>query len=267
MVDPEYSKKNGKRDDGRNLIEQWLQGGSGREYVWNRQDFLALTERRAKGEGASGQVMGLFEPSHMQFEADRASDPAGEPSLLEMTQFALAEMQKSERGYFLLVEAGRIDHAHHGSNAYRALADTVELSEAVQWVVDHVDLNDTLILVTADHSHTMTISGYPRRGNPILGLVESQPGKLAKDATGLPYTTLSYANGGGYKKRRPDLTEVDTAALNYQQLGTIPMYAETHAGEDVAAFAVGVNADKVRGVMEQNALFDVMHDALFEQDE
>jgi alkaline phosphatase len=267
MVDPEYSKKNGKRDDGRNLIEQWLQGGSGREYVWNRQDFLALTERRAKGEGASGQVMGLFEPSHMQFEADRASDPAGEPSLLEMTQFALAEMQKSERGYFLLVEAGRIDHAHHGSNAYRALADTVELSEAVQWVVDHVDLNDTLILVTADHSHTMTISGYPRRGNPILGLVESQPGKLAKDATGLPYTTLSYANGGGYKKRRPDLTEVDTAALNYQQLGTIPMYADTHAGEDVAAFAVGVNADKVRGVMEQNALFDVMHDALFEQDE
>ena len=130
-----------------------------------------------------------------------------------------------------------------------------------------MDLSDTLILVTADHSHTMTISGYPRRGNPILGLVETQPGRLAKDATGLPYTTLSYANGGGYRKRRPDLTKVDTAALDYQQLSTVPMYSETHAGEDVAAFAVGVNADKVRGVMEQNALFDVMHDALFERGE
>ena len=211
--------------------------------------------------------MGLFEPSHMQFEADRANDPAGEPSLLEMTQFALSEMQKADQGYFLLIEAGRIDHAHHGSNAYRALVDTVALSEAVQWVTDHVDLSDTLILVTADHSHTMTISGYPRRGNPILGLVETQPGRLAKDATGLPYTTLSYANGGGYRKRRPDLTEVDTAALDYQQLSTVPMYSETHAGEDVAAFAVGINADKVRGVMEQNALFDVMHDALFERGE
>ena len=92
VVDPEHSKKTGKRDDGRNLIEQWLQSRSGREYVWNRQDFLALGERRAKGEGSNGQVMGLFEPSHMQFEADRANDPAGEPSLLEMTQFALAEM-------------------------------------------------------------------------------------------------------------------------------------------------------------------------------
>ena len=267
VVDPEHSKKTGKRDDGRNLIEQWLQSRSGREYVWNRQDFLALSERRAKGEGSNGQVMGLFEPSHMQFEADRANDPAGEPSLLEMTQFALAEMQKADQGYFLLIEAGRIDHAHHGSNAYRALVDTVALSEAVQWVTDHVDLSDTLILVTADHSHTMTISGYPRRGNPILGLVETQPGRLAKDATGLPYTTLSYANGGGYRKRRPDLTEVDTAALDYQQLSTVPMYSETHAGEDVAAFAVGINADKVRGVMEQNALFDVMHDALFERGE
>lgn len=265
-MDPEYSDKSGKRDDGRNLIEQWLQAKPGREYVWNRSDFLALQEQRAK-QRSQGQVMGLFEPSHMQFEADRASDPAGEPSLLEMTQFALAEMQKSEQGYFLLIEAGRIDHAHHGSNAHRALGDTVALSEAVQWVVDHVDLRDTLVLVTADHSHTMTISGYPRRGNPILGLVETQPGQLAKDATGLPYTTLSYANGSGYKKRRPDLTEVDTTAVNYQQLGTIPMYSETHAGEDVAAFAVGVNADKVRGVMEQNALFEVMHGALFPQTE
>ena len=78
---------------------------------------------------------------------------------------------------------------------------------------------------------------------------------------------MSYANGSGYKKRRPDLTEVDTTGVNYQQLGTIPMYSETHAGEDVAAFAVGVNADKVRGVMEQNALFEVMHGALFPQTE
>ena len=222
-------------------------------------------EKRAADINIAGQFMGLFEPSHMQFESDRANDPAGEPSLLEMTQFALAEMQKSDRGYFLLIEAGRIDHAHHGSNAHRALVDTVALSDAVQWVVDNVNLEDTLILVTADHSHTMTISGYPRRGNPILGLVENQPGKLARDATGLPYTTLSYANGGGYKKRRLDLSEVDTTALNYQQLGTVPMYAETHAGEDVAAFAIGINADKVRGVMEQSALFEVMRGALFDR--
>ncbi|HBF62716.1 MAG TPA: hypothetical protein DDW59_04725, partial [Gammaproteobacteria bacterium] len=48
---------------------------------------------------------------------------------------------------------------------------------------------------------------------------------------------------------------------------TVPMYAETHAGEDVAAFAVGVNADKVRGVMEQSALFEVMRGALFDSND
>ena len=103
-----------------------------------------------------------------------------------------------------MVEAGRIDHAHHFSNAYRALTDTVALSDAVQWTVDNVDLKETLILVTADHSHTMTISGYPDN-SPILGTVEMEPGQPVLDATGAVYTTLSYANGPGYKKQRPDL--------------------------------------------------------------
>ena len=119
-----------------------------------------------------------------------------------MTALAVKQLSAKEEGYFLLVEAGRIDHAHHFSNAFRALGDTVALSEAVQWTVDNVDLSETLILVTADHSHTMTISGYPRRGNPILGTVEMEPGKPMLDATGKPYTTLSYANGPGYRKQR-----------------------------------------------------------------
>ena len=231
-------------------------------------------------EAPPGQWLGLFEPSHMKFEADRSKDRAGEPSLLEMTKVALAEMQKSKDGYFLLIEAGRIDHAHHAGNAYRALVDTVMLSDSVQWVVDNANLRETLVLVTADHSHTMTINGYPRRGNPILGLVElpaegnlggddsatekAAKGEFAKDATGLPYTTLSYANGGGYKKRRLDLSKIDTEDVDYQQLATVPMYSETHAGEDVAAYAIGLNALKVRGVMEQNELYYVMHGALFD---
>ena len=156
-----------------------------------------------------------------------------------------------------------IDHGHHAGNAYRALEDTVALSDAVQWVVDNVDLADTLILVTADHSHTLTISGYPKRGNPILGIVEAVPGVPTKDATGLPYTTLSYANGPGYRRNRPDLSKVNTEDSDYLQLVTVPMMVETHAGEDVAAFAVGLNSEKVRGVMEQNELFGVMRGALF----
>ena len=262
MSDPEYSNKQGARDDGRNLIDEWLAADSNRRYAWNGD---TIAQWLAAPEPLSGQLMGLFEPSHMQYEADRARDPGKEPSLRDMTALAVKQLSAKKEGYFLLVEAGRIDHAHHFSNAFRALGDTVALSEAVQWAVDNVDLSETLILVTADHSHTMTISGYPRRGNPILGTVEMEPGKPMLDATGKPYTTLSYANGPGYRKQRPDLSDVDTQARNFQQLGTVPMQAETHAGEDVAAFATGANATAVRGVMEQNRLFNVMYDALFEQ--
>ena len=86
--------------------------------------------------------------------------------------------------------------------------------------------------------------------------------KAISAANGEPYTTLSYANGPGYKKQRPNLSLIDTKAPDYQQLGTVPMPAETHAGEDVAAFAAGQNAGAVRGVMEQNRLYDVMYDVL-----
>ena len=260
--DPEYSGKQGARDDGRNLIDEWLTADADRRYAWNGD---TVAEWLASPTPLPGQLMGLFEPSHMQYEADRARDPGKEPSLRDMTALAVKQLSAKEEGYFLLVEAGRIDHAHHFSNAFRALGDTVALSDAVQWAVDNVDLSETLILVTADHSHTMTISGYPRRGNPILGTVEMEPGKPMLDATGKPYTTLSYANGPGYRKQRPDLSKVDTQARNFQQLGTVPMQAETHAGEDVAAFAAGANASAVRGVMEQNRLFNVMYDALFGQ--
>ncbi len=260
--DPEYSGKQGARDDGRHLIDEWLAADANRRYAWNGD---TVAEWLASPTPVPGQLMGLFEPSHMQYEADRARDPGNEPSLRDMTALAVKQLSAREEGYFLLVEAGRIDHAHHFSNAFRALGDTVALSDAVQWAVDNVDLTDTLILVTADHSHTMTISGYPRRGNPILGTVETEPGKPMLDATGKPYTTLSYANGPGYRKQRPDLSKVDTQARNFQQLGTVPMQAETHAGEDVAAFAAGANASAVRGVMEQNRLFNVMYDALFGQ--
>ena len=75
-----------------------------------------------------------------------------------------------------MVEGGRIDHAHHAGNAYRALTDTLALSDAVRTARSSADPRDTLIIVTADHSHVFTMAGYPKRGNPILGPV-IEPGK------------------------------------------------------------------------------------------
>ena len=256
VKDPEYPDKHGRRDDDRNLIQTWIDASDKRTYVWNAEQFNAYQPTPGR------QLMGLFEPSHLQFEHDRSDDPAGEPSLSEMTAAAIRQLQHNDKGFFLLVEGGRIDHAHHFGNAHRALQDTVAFSDAVQTAVDMLDMDETLIIVTADHSHTLTISGYPRRGNPITGKVTEESAMMFSNPSGLPYTTLSYANGPGYTESFPDLTEVDTTAPDYQQVATVPLPIETHAGEDVAAFAIGVNAEAVRGVMEQNKLFFVMRKVL-----
>jgi len=277
-TDPEYPSQKGRRKDDRDLTTEWTTKYPQSAYVWNKAGFDAVNPRQTK------HLLGLFERSHMRYEADRKDDIAGEPSLAEMTEKAIKALQQNDKGFYLMVEAGRIDHAHHAGNAYRALTDTVALSEAVEMAKKLTNDRDTLIIVTADHSHTFTIAGYPSRGNPILGK-SAIDGNPSTDALGLTYTTLSYANGpgwtGGFQRKefdpetegtvnaqydggalRPDLTSVDTTAPGYMQEATVPMGSETHAGEDVAIYASGPSAYLFRGPQEQNVIYHVMADAL-----
>ena len=234
----------------------------------------------------------------MQYEHDRRTDRGGEPSLADMTRAAITRLQRlsvgsgTAAGYVLLVEGGRIDHAHHLGNAYRALTDTIALSDAVKVADELTSADDTLILVTADHSHTLGFAGYPARGNPILGKVrgtsgeQGDPRRDAHDALGLPYTTLSYANGPGYAgasaqqpegpKRfphfanaiqatehgRPDLTDVDTQGPDFLQEALVPLSNESHGGDDVGIWARGPGSQAVRGSVEQNTIFHFMLQAM-----
>jgi alkaline phosphatase len=277
----------GARLDGRDLVAEWRKRQPQGAYVATRDELLAVDPAKTP------RVFGLFAASHMQWEADRAKAAPGEPSLSEMTAKALDVLERAPKGYFLMVEAGRIDHAHHAGNAYRALGDTVELSNAVRVALDKTKRDRTLIVVTADHSHTLSISGYPKRGNPILGLVVGSSGEAgprpgpSDDLSGLPYTTLSYANGPGHAgaselqpegakkfphyghkkvsgvtKGRPDLRPVDTTAPSYLQEATVPLGAETHGGEDVPIYAGGPSAALFHGVQEQSFVYHALKAAL-----
>ena len=279
MADPEDTASKGLRKDGVDLTAQWTSQYINPAYVYDKKGWDAIDVKN------TDHLLGLFERSHMEYEADRLKDTNGEPSLTEMTEKAIQILKKNPKGFFLMVEAGRIDHAHHSGNAYRALTDTVEMSNAVQKAVDMTDsaANDTLIVVSADHSHTFTIAGYPQRGNPILGLVTS-PGEAKPDlaADGKPYATLSYANGGGYRTARPTLTAsssilpvtpaagqadvniLDTMNPNFIQEATVPtgFGSETHAAEDVAIYAKGPRAYLFQGTQEQSYIYQVMAKAL-----
>jgi alkaline phosphatase len=270
VTDGEYRK--GRRKDGRDLTQEWLEQYDHAAYVWNSEQFRQIDP------ATTDHLLGLFEASDMEYEADRASDAAGEPSLTEMTEKAIQILSKNPKGYFLHVEAGRIDHAHHAGNAYRALTDTIELSNAVRKAIEMVDMNETLIIVTADHSHVFTMAGYPKRGNPILGkVVEPGHTEPALDADGKPYTTLSYVNGRGFhlldrggdtsyrqpiNAGRTDLSDVDTIDEGFHQEALVPLRMESHGGEDVAIYAGGPMAHLFHGVQEQNYIFHVMAYAL-----
>ncbi len=257
-ADPEYPDKRGKRADGKDLIATWQAANPGGAYVWNNDGFGAVDAKKAS------KLLGLFEQSHMQFDADRTAAGAKEPSLAEMTTKAIAMLNKNRKGYVLMVEAGKIDHGHHAGNARRALQDTVALNDALKAAMDAVDLRDTLIVVTSDHSHTFTMSGYPQRGNPILGSVIDQSGKpiLAQDGKG--YTTLGYANGPGAvtTSARTDPLKEDTQALDYKQQALTPTGSETHGGDDVVARAAGPKAYLFKGTIEQNTIYQIMRAAL-----
>ena len=260
----------GDRTDGRDLTGEWQNRYPQGAYVYDQSGFNAINPNTTE------RVFGLFNESHMQYEADRGNDIAGEPSLTEMTEKAIDLLDNNQKGFFLMVESGRIDHGHHAGNAYNALGDTIEFSNAIRAAVNATNPENTLIIVTADHGHVFTIAGYPKRGNPILGKVipvGSDEPSLAAD--GMPYTTVGYTNGLGFQDLaaqtnadaayretpvtgRIDLSTVDTQTPGFHQEALVPRSSETHSGEDVGIYARGPGAHLVTGTNEQSVIFHIM---------
>jgi len=247
--------ENGRRSDGRDLTAEWVARGGA--YVSNAVELRSLDSDQ--------NLLGLFADSHMSYDADR--NDIEEPSLAEMTSIAIDRLSSNPDGYYLMVEAARVDHAHHATNAYRALDDIQAFSEAIATALSMVDLDETLVIVTADHGHVFTMAGYQPRNNPILGLVQTPNASGEMDPTiaadGQSYTTLGYYTG--QNPRRADSDEITSdAALHpdYRQQSAVAMGSETHSGEDVPPYASGRWSHLFGGTLEQRTSYHVMVHAL-----
>lgn len=64
-------------------------------------------------------MLGLFASSHVAYEHDRVTEMEDEPSIMDMTKAAIELLSQNEEGYYLMVEAGRVDHANHAGNLHR----------------------------------------------------------------------------------------------------------------------------------------------------
>uniref|UniRef100_A0A5F5PS99 Alkaline phosphatase n=1 Tax=Equus caballus TaxID=9796 RepID=A0A5F5PS99_HORSE len=244
--DPEYpndASQNGTRVDQRNLVQEWLAKYQGAQYVWNRTVLI-----QASQDPSVTHLMGLFEPEDMKYEAHR--DLTLDPSLTEMTEAALRVLSRNPSGFYLFVEGGRIYHGHHAGTAYLALTEATMFDDAIDKASQLTSEEDTLTLVTADHSHIFSFGGYTLRGSSILGLAPS------KASDGKAYTSILYGNGPGFalsQGSRPDVNESQSMDPAYKQQAAVPLSSETHSGEEVAVFARGPQAHLVHGVQEQTS--------------
>ncbi|XP_017874438.1 PREDICTED: alkaline phosphatase 4 [Drosophila arizonae] len=255
-----------KRGDNRNLATEWLQRHANdskeAKLVYTREQLLQVDVKEVD------HLMGLFRNNHITYSIAREE---GEPSLQDMTEAAVGVLERGDKskGYVLLVEGGRIDQGHHQNYARAALHEVYELDLAVQAALKMTDSDETLIIVTADHSHSVTFNGYPERGADILGAAN-----LHKPKDPMVYETITYANGPGYfdhlaNETKPAnssnvwralkmYTKEQIESPTYRHMATLALKDETHGGEDVIVFASGPGSSLVRGVFEQNYLAYVM---------
>jgi alkaline phosphatase len=240
------------RADGRDLLAEFE--AHGYAVGKTRADMLSARPGR--------KFVGIYSAdSHLDYALARRPE---QPTLAEMTAKSIELLSKNPNGFFLMVEGGKIDHALHDSNAKRALVETIGFDEAIQTAIDRMrerdpGLEHTLIVVTADHDHTMVMNGYPKRGNPVLDIVRGYAdGQASRDADGKTYTTLVFGGGPNRPDQRADVDSATALADDYHQETGVRLPGEGHGGGDVKLYALGAGSAPFKGTMENTRVFDLM---------
>ena len=131
----------GVRTDGQDLTE--VLKANGVPLLRTRDELLAFNGRRG---------WGLFAPDALAYEFDRKDFAPTEPSLAEMTRAAIGALSKSEKGFFLFVEASKVDWAAHDNDPTGVVSDLLAYDEAVRVALDFARRDgQTLVMAFADH--------------------------------------------------------------------------------------------------------------------
>jgi alkaline phosphatase len=200
------------------------------------------------------RVLGLFAPDHLPYEAERlaalekAPAAAGgqPPALVEMTRWAIDRMTGSGRPFLLVVEAGRPDHAGHDNRARTLVDEMSAFDEAVGVAIDTLDPRATLVLATGDHeAGGLTINGYPGWSAGVWGTTQER---------GRRYPVLTFMTGPG---RRGSPGDSPYGRDDLRPSG-IALPDGLHTGVDLPLYAWGAGADRVRGTLENTAVYHLL---------
>lgn len=147
FITPNYKGLKSKRTDKNNLVE-----------LLEKNDYnVFLTENSTKdfmefNPSKKEKVFAAFTYSHLPYEIDRKNSN-NTPSLSNITKKGIETLEQYDNGFFMMIEAGRIDHAGHANDAKGAIMDVIEfdnsVKEAYEFYKNHKD--ETLIVVVGDH--------------------------------------------------------------------------------------------------------------------
>ncbi|MDR1533576.1 MAG: alkaline phosphatase [Planctomycetota bacterium] len=278
-----------KRTDERNLVEEFR--AKGFEFAGNRAEMLKVGGNR---------ILGLFNLDNLNVYLDREvfKDPetlgsfTDQPTLVEMTEKAIEILSRNPNGFFLMVEGACVDKQLHTMDWQRSVYDAIELDQAVGVARRFAAGNgETLILVTADHSHGASITGtyHERDGRKGRHAVRTYansvfPTFADRDGDGFPEdpdpeVTLAvhFANhpdfNADYHVKRvptaPAIKAGEQVVANPQTEGeptpgNLP-HSETqevHSADSVPLNAGGPGEEYFRGVMDNTEVFHGMARAL-----
>jgi alkaline phosphatase len=244
---------------GRSRFEQTVTGGpfAGKTVVQQAQakGYQYVTDAAGlRGVNDDKPVLGLFNSGNMSLEwsgpaaalgkgntpaaCAENQRPANEPSLAEMTVSAIKPLE-NRKGFFLQVEGASIDKQDHATNACRQLGETVAFDKAIGVALDYQRSHpDTLVVVTADHSHTSQIVSEDASGSGLPTGYSTN--LLTKDGQTL---SLTYGTAGFGGEGKPPV-----AAPPSQQ----------HTGAVVPVWGQGPGASAVLGTNDHTDLFRVL---------
>lgn len=253
----------------------------------------------------TGKILGLFHTGNMDTTLDREFLKKGtvgkfpeQPGLVEMTKVALDNLSKNPEGFFLMVEAANVDKMSHPLDWDRAVVDTIEFDQAIGVAREFAAKNpDTLIVVTGDHTHGVSIIGTVDDEKPGTEMREKVgtyaeagfPNYEDKDGDGYPDKVdvsrrlfLNANNGPDhYETFRPKLDAPFVPAIQNEKkeyvaneaykdvpgavlvTGIIPKSADSgvHAVDDIVLQAEGPGAEGFRGYMEQSDVYKALAEA------
>jgi alkaline phosphatase len=132
-----------KRFDGADLVSKMKRAGY----------HIVAHKKSLMRSRAVDKLLGIFAAGNMNSRIDRDDENTGEPSLVEMTNTAIAVLSKQSRGFFLMIECGKLDYDSHENDLGAAIAALNEMETVLAACLRYYRTNPekTLCLFTGDH--------------------------------------------------------------------------------------------------------------------